>query len=522
MAERIYNGIELPEVFPPDGMEQIGGYDQLPVPYLNKKPDVIDISIGRQLFVDDFLIEHSTFVRQYHKPVKYAKNPIFFPETEMEKGMFGNVAMAAPFSDGVWVDEGKFKMWYHAGWFDGTAYAESSDGFNWERINFKDGSNRVILIRDGVMRDSCAVVVDNYHQNAENKYKMFLFVRPGGGELYESADGMNWKFVSKTGALGDRSTMFYNPFRKKWVYSIRSEFGPNYPVRARKYKEADTLLQGADLSGSVFWCRADRYDPCRPEIGNKPTLYNLDAVAYESVMLGAFCVFLGPENDIASNLGIPKHTHLSMSYSRDGFHWFRGDRSAFIEPERDNPDSWERGYIHSNNAICLINGDELWFYYTAFKGNEAMTNRAIQSDGIYANASTGLAKLRRDGFASLNCFGYKAELVTERLAFSGEYLFVNADFHQGELRVAILGEQGKVIPGFDLDDCVVMSENSTKHKIKCKHGRTLKELQGRNIKLKFEGQNGLLYSFWITDDSFGKSHGYLAGGEVGKTSYIDE
>jgi len=520
-----YNGIEPPSVFPPRNMQKIEDYEKLPVPYLRKPPKVIDISIGRQLFVDDFLIEKSTFIRQYHNPRKYPGNPIFFPETPLEKGEDDHAPMAAPFSDGVWYDgsDGKLKMWYHAGWFDGTAYAESTDGLHWERPDIGEGrGNRVIPRIPGVERDGAAVVLNRYYDE-ERPYKMFLYNRPNGGELLDSADGKHWWHICPTGATGDRSTMFYNPFRKKWVYSMRTDFGQAGSFRARSYVEADNPEEGASLENHVYWTRADRYDPIHPEIGDKPSLYNLDAIAYESIMLGAFDIFLGPENNVSTRTGIPKHTELHMAYSRDGFHWYRPDnRIPFLVPERNNPDSWERGYIHSNNGICIIKGDELWFYYTAFRGDPARTCRPLRSDGIYSNASTGLAVLRRDGFASMNAYGFRGTLKTRPLWIHGEYLFVNADFHAGSLRVSILDEKGNPIPGYEGENCLKMSADSTKYRIAWEKHATLAELSDTVVRLQFDGADGALYAFWVTDDKDGRSHGCLAAGEFGKSSYWDE
>ena len=520
-----YNGIVEPAVFPPKGMHKPESYEPLPVPYLRKPPKVIDISIGRQLFVDDFLIDKSDFIRQYHQPRRHPGNPIFYPETELECGRDGHAPMAAPFSDGVFYDgkEQKFKMWYHAGWFDGTAYAESEDGLHWERPQLGEGDgNRCIPVRPGIMRDGCAVVLNRYYEE-ERPYKMFLFVRPGEGEIWDSADGRAWNRIGPTGPIGDRSTVFYNPFRKKWVYSMRTDFGPNYRgVRARSYQEADTFEEGAALDHPVYWARADRYDPIEPTIGDKPTLYNLDAIAYESIMLGAFSIFLGPENDVSVKTGIPKHTELHLAYSRDGFHWSRPEkRTPFLAPNRADPDSWERGYIHSNNGICIIHGDELWFYYTAFRGDSTKIFEHGHASGMYANASMGLAVLRRDGFASLNAYGYTGHMTTRPLWFSGEYLFVNADFHTGGMRVAVLDENGDVIPGYGFDDCVRYTGDSTCARITWNGHSDLAQLSETVIRLQFEGTNGALYAFWITDDAAGKSHGCLAGGAVGCDSIWD-
>ena len=49
--EKLYNNIELA-----DGFTLVPS-DASHVPYLENPPEVIDISVGRQLFVDDFLIE---------------------------------------------------------------------------------------------------------------------------------------------------------------------------------------------------------------------------------------------------------------------------------------------------------------------------------------------------------------------------------------------------------------------------------------------------------------------------------
>ena len=89
----------------------------MPVPWIQKSPHVIPIDLGRQLFVDDFLIESTTLTRVFHKPVKYHDNPVLKPETGLELGEFGQ-PLACPKDGGVWWDpvDKIFKMWYEAGW----------------------------------------------------------------------------------------------------------------------------------------------------------------------------------------------------------------------------------------------------------------------------------------------------------------------------------------------------------------------------------------------------------------------
>ena len=54
-SETLYNGITLPDIWPPRAPAMKAG-EPVPVPYLEHPPAVISVDVGRQLFVDDFLI----------------------------------------------------------------------------------------------------------------------------------------------------------------------------------------------------------------------------------------------------------------------------------------------------------------------------------------------------------------------------------------------------------------------------------------------------------------------------------
>jgi hypothetical protein len=102
-GERLYNGIELPDQRPPN-REQLP--QQLPQPpHLAKPPEVMPIDVGRQLFVDDFLIEETKLTRRFHKPVYHPANPILTYDKpwEMSKSKDG-LPTACPYSGGIWYD----------------------------------------------------------------------------------------------------------------------------------------------------------------------------------------------------------------------------------------------------------------------------------------------------------------------------------------------------------------------------------------------------------------------------------
>ena len=49
----------------------------------------------------------------------------------------------------------------------------------------------------------------------------------------------------------------------------------------------------------------------------------------------------------------------------------------------------------------------------------------------------------------------------------------------------------------------------------------LARLAGRNVKFRFELDNGKLYAFWVSPDSNGASHGFVAAGGPGFTGPTD-
>ena len=130
-GEKLYNGIVLPKVWPPEHYDQDSA-EPMPVPYVEHPPKVIPIDVGRQLFVDDFLIESSTLKRTFHTATKFSGNPVFKAETKHELGSSGGAegaqeAVTYLGHGGVFYDPSAklFKMFYTAGWRGPLALATS-------------------------------------------------------------------------------------------------------------------------------------------------------------------------------------------------------------------------------------------------------------------------------------------------------------------------------------------------------------------------------------------------------------
>src|SRR6185436_12823627 len=107
--ETLYNGITLADPWPPR-LRSLPTRAITP-PYLSDPPSVIPIDLGRQLFVDDFLIDTTTLVRTFHRATYHPASPVLTPSTAWEKydsaadrtKTHANPA-AMPFSDGVFFD----------------------------------------------------------------------------------------------------------------------------------------------------------------------------------------------------------------------------------------------------------------------------------------------------------------------------------------------------------------------------------------------------------------------------------
>ncbi|AKJ65366.1 glycosyl hydrolase family 32 [Kiritimatiella glycovorans] len=528
-GEMLYNGIRLPEEWPPSYVDP-RSTDPMPVPYLDHPPAVVAIDLGRQLFVDDFLIEDTDLERTFHYPEKYAGNPVLEPQNDLEAGPGNGLAVASPKSGGLWWNPEReiFELWYEAGWLGTVCYATSTNGIDWHRpeLDILPGYNQVIPM--GLRPDSWTVVRDWWTDDPDARYKIFVREPGGGMELgamcFTSPDGIHWGEFDRSGPTGDRSTMFYNPFRKKWVFSIRSAFRG----RSRHYWEADRFIEGNDWDQAeyrtglnwqpgqpVVWAGADRLDPPDPEVGMTPQLYNLDAVAYESLMLGFFQIWRGPHNHQCE--GAPKITELNFAYSRDGFHWHRPDRTTAIRAERE-AGNWDRGYVQSLGNICVVRGDELWFYYTGFAGNE---DRAGEG-GMYDNGAMGIAKLRRDGFVSMDAGEVPATLTTRPVRFDeGCRLFVNADVPEGDVRAEILDAGGEPIPPFTLANSEAFRGDETLREMTWAGAEDFRALRGQAVRFRFTVTDGALYAFWVSPDDGGRSDGFLAGSGPGYTGPTD-
>ncbi len=137
-GELLYNGICLPVVWPPK--DTVLSRDPADPPYLAAPPKVINITLGRQLFVDTFLLDpnatqavhaanaaasagHANTAAgtatvaariEYYAPTYDAHNPVVAATEPWECSANVTEAFASAFSGGIWFDssDSLFKLWF--------------------------------------------------------------------------------------------------------------------------------------------------------------------------------------------------------------------------------------------------------------------------------------------------------------------------------------------------------------------------------------------------------------------------
>src|SRR5262249_10223196 len=227
----------------------------------------------------------------------------------------------------------------------------------------------------------------------------------------------------------------------------------------------------------VLTLRPDDMDPQDLQV------YGLVGFNYE-------CQYLGLADIYSSRASGPmqRTVETQLACSRDGEVWWRaGDRRTFIPLGPEG--SWDRFGVYPNNCAPIRVGNELWIYYDgdSRRHQTGQVPRQRRGEPWFAPghaedpplkpgvpiSGLGLARLRLDGFVSVDAGPRPGRLLTRPLLFAGRDLHVNADSLKGNIRVEILEvepvssedpgwnwEIGKPAPGFDLSACIPLEANS--------------------------------------------------------------
>lgn len=453
------------------------------------------IDHSHQLFVDDYLIASAENInRTVHQATKFSGNPLMADHKPWEGTGPGYVHI-------VRRDEqtGKFRMWY-SGVVAYTLptgirvrrpalYAESEDGITWAKPElglheFRGSKANNIVIPGGAL---FGLHVDQDEPNPKRRYKGIVFHKPKyvpreGYFLYTSPDGIHWtrereeplaislygRTMPQTG-IGDTSIFRWDRHLGKYVGDVKFVVPPK--MRCRGIMESDDLIHWTRPRMTVY---PDSLDDSDSQI------YSQNSFCYESMWLG-FLRVMHTERTIGY-----KQTTVELTASRDGRHWSRVGKREEIIP-LGSEDEWDTDY-HDPFWRPVPVGDELWIYYRSGKIRLNETR----------HYGMGLAKIRRDGFVSLDAGEQPGIVLTRPLSFQGTKLFVNAEVADGgHIKAAVVTRHQEPIAKYAAADSTAITKGGVRLPVAWKDRAEIKIPPGGHVRLSFELKKAKLYSFWI-------------------------
>jgi len=189
--------------------------------------------------------------------------------------------------------------------------------------------------------------------------------------------------------------------------------------------------------------------------------------------------------------GLPVKINWELMVSRDGRHWSRPFRELFFA---DGPkESW-RYQVFKVFANPPIERDgQLWIYYGGKAGTVPV------EEGYDPFQALCLARLRKDGFVSLDGGAAGGQMITKPVVLRGNSLHLNADAGAGEIRVGVQNIDGTTVEGFSESACRSIATDTLDGRVSWANGPSLKETRGRPVQLVIRIRDAKLFSIWTED-----------------------
>ena len=139
----------------------------------------------------------------------------------------------------------------------------------------------------------------------------------------------------------------------------------------------------------------------------------------------------------------------------------------------------------------IVDTDGIHWYYTG-----ARHTHGLDLKDRYK--AIGRATWRLDGFVSLDADKGVVETIPLHIP-SGD-LHINATTTDGSIGVELLSSTGQIQTGFSIDDCIPLTGNSTKHRIRWKSSVGAELILAdacQPLRLRFVLNRAQLYAFCI-------------------------
>ncbi|MBI5693822.1 MAG: hypothetical protein HZC55_27420 [Verrucomicrobia bacterium] len=373
---------------------------------------------------------------------------------------------------------GKLRMWYvcrddwGAGGQANLAYAESTDGITWSKpdlgvYEYKGSrANNLVGVHslEGVVfRDPNMPPEQRYIYVSTGKAKTADKAVPVPTSIFRhhSPDGLHWQRDPQPlieAGSDTQNVVWWDELRKEYVVIVRGWTTDGY----RKVNRL--ALPSLTVPTSVRPDRSNRRQYFNQEIptilicdGEDPVrtdIYNLSAQPYvlDPHWYVAFPTFLRrwAANDERRQPGMKSSvgpTEVQFAGSRDSLKWHRYDRPAYAPPGIAAPE--KKNMVFMGTGL-VVRRDEIWQYGTEFESAHGdIEARKRKTDGFIVRWVQ-----RVDGFVSLDTGTTAGSARTVPVKVAGRQLLLNLDTGAlGELRVGLVGADGRPVPGFAVEDC---------------------------------------------------------------------
>jgi len=405
-------------------------------------------------------------------------------------------------------------------------YARSSDGVRWEKPELdylaEDGrKTNIVLGGPGFGNVHSPFVFDDPLESDPARRFTLMFDHQADREfdirLAYSPDGIRWTLCERKpsfGWMGNRNALedvfIIAPDPESRTYRLTTRhvnmqcpfvdrrrplagswFPPYMPDNPAARSKRRVFLS---LSGDLFhWSLPQLLLATDEEEDNiDDAFYGMAQMKVGDIWVG----FLNTLHQVSNTMDV------RLVYSRDGFNWhFANQRQPWI---RTTPGAWDC-FMVNMPSVPVPCGDQLFCYYGGSRNHHDWWINGLPEglkapevdDHSAVGYALGLAKLRRDGFVSLDAGAVReGSLVTRQLLTEGGRLVLNARVRPGGyVDVEVTDANDQVLPGFARAACERFTGDSLEHVIRWRGDTANEAVPGGSLRLRFFMKDAELYSF---------------------------
>jgi len=400
----------------------------------------------------------------------------------------------------VFQEENRYRMYYRGlpdpnkdgSDTEVTCYAESLDGRYWSKPSLGifevcgTRENNVVLANRAPYSHNFAPFRDiRPGVPPAERYKALAGTSEKGLTAFVSADGVHWDTLKESvitkGAFDSQNVAFWSELEQCYVCYFRTwtenTFGG---FRWISRTTSSDFLNWSDPvvmdKGSAPW--EHLYTNQTQPYYRAPHLYISVAARF---MPGRKVV----PDEVAARLGIQGSyggdcSDNVLMTSRGGNQYDRTFLEGFIRPGL-GPENWTSRTNYPACGIVPTGKNEMSLF--------------VQRNYGQPTAHLVRYPMRPDGFASVKATYAGGEMRTKPLLFDGDTLQLNfATSAAGSVRVEVQDADGKPVDGFTADQCDELFGDFLDRPVHWKDGKSLAELAGKPIRLRFLMKDADLYA----------------------------